>query len=231
MNLTVDGGSEFEARFEELAALRDELASAESELESIQVALRAFEARYLKVLGQRYAELEEIEIRMAELEGKKNTESAVDIDELECGQTRFHSTERLKKLYREVARHCHPDLAEDEGERERRHELMVQVNRAYELGAEERLRTLLDAGLAAGSAGEPSEISLIWAQIALIRECLGDIRAKTAKLIDSETYRLMRRCERAEAAGWDLLAELLSQVERQIAKSRLRLLNLEVPVI
>lgn len=231
MNLIVDGRNEFENRRAELIALTNELASAEGELESIQVALRAFEARYLKVLGKRYAELEEIETRMAELEGKRDAESALDLDDVECGQTRFHSTERLKKLYREVARHCHPDLAGDESERERRHELMVQVNRAYELGAEQRLRTLLENGFAGGLSGDSSELALITAQIALIRECLNDVREKTAALTNSETYRLMRRCEKAEAAGWDLLAELLSQVERQITKSRLRLLNLEVAVL
>jgi len=230
VNLSVDGRHEFEDRRSELIALRNELTSAESELESIQVALRAFEARYLKVLGERYAELEEIETRMAELAGKKDEESALDLDEIECGQTRFHSTERLKKLYREVARHCHPDLAGNESERERRHELMVQVNRAYELGAEQRLRMLLETGFAGRLSDDSSELVLITAQIALIQECLNDIREKTASLTDSETCRLMRRCEKAEAGGWDLLAELLLQVERQITKSRLRLLNLEVAV-
>ena len=231
MNLIVDRRAEFEACQAELHALRNELESAERELDSINVALREFEARYLKVLGSRYAELEEIEVRMAELEGKTDSESAIDLDELECGQTRFHSNERLKKLYREVARHCHPDLAEDESERERRHELMVQVNRAYELGAEQRLKTLLEAGFVKGDFDDSSELALITAQIALMQECLTDVREKTARLTDSETYRLMRRCEKAEAAGWDLLAELLVQVERQIAKSRLRLLNLEVPIV
>ena len=230
MDLSVDGRHEFEDRRAELIALRNELTSAESELESIQVALRAFETRYLKVLGTRYAELEEIETRMAELEGEKDAESALDLDEIECGQTRFHSTERLKKLYREVARHCHPDLAGNESERERRHELMVQVNRAYEVGAEQRLRTLLETGFAGRLSDDSSELVLITAQIALIQECLNDVREKTAALTDSETCRLMRRCEKAEASGWDLLAELLLQVERQITKSRLRLLNLEVAV-
>lgn len=231
MDLIVDRRREFEDRRAELIALTNQLASAETDLESIQVALRAFETRYLKVLGKRYAELEEIEKRMAELEGKKDAEAALDLDEIECGQTRFHAPERLKKLYREVARHCHPDLAGNETERERRHELMVQVNRAYELGAEERLKTLLETGFADGVSGDSSELALIKAQIALIQECMNDVREKTGALVDSETYRLMRRCEKAEAAGWDLLAELLSQVERQITKSRLRLLNLEVAVL
>jgi len=216
--------SHLHVRNGDLDSLRIELADAERELGEIQAGLRAFEARYLKVVGQRYAELEEIEIRMAELEGTKDSSADLDLDELDCGQTRFHSSERLKKLYREVARQCHPDLAEGESEREQRHELMVEVNRAYELGAEERLKALLDSGL---SGGASDERELVRAQIALVRQCIADVRAKIESLATSETFRLMHRCEKAEAAGWDLLGELLSQVERQITKSRLRLLNLE----
>ncbi|MBA2469741.1 MAG: hypothetical protein H0V37_10085 [Chloroflexia bacterium] len=38
----------------------------------------------------------------------------------------------IRTLYRSLARLCHPDLAEDEADRERRQELMLQINDAWE---------------------------------------------------------------------------------------------------
>src|SRR5438105_4662106 len=138
----------------ELAALETELTQRELDLATLQAELHAFESQYLKIVGSRYAELEEIEARMAEAQRKAyeqdDREEAEDAawsvsDELSCGQTKFHASERLKKLYREVARKFHPDLAVDEQERTHRHQLMIAVNRAYETGSEERLQTLLEA--------------------------------------------------------------------------------------
>jgi len=51
----------------------------------------------------------------------------------------FTPSENLKKLYREVAKRVHPDLATEESERQRRHELMAEANRAYAEGDEARL--------------------------------------------------------------------------------------------
>ena len=49
----------------------------------------------------------------------------------------------LKKLYREIAKRIHPDLATDEKDRARRHKLMAEANRAYEDGDEARIVQLL----------------------------------------------------------------------------------------
>ncbi|MFE3323934.1 hypothetical protein [Streptomyces sp. NPDC059176] len=62
---------------------------------------------------------------------------------------RVRPTEEARKLYRELARKAHPDLAQDERERARREEFIVRVNAAYSRGDEALLGELLqewDAG-------------------------------------------------------------------------------------
>ena len=55
---------------------------------------------------------------------------------------RVRPSEEARKLYRELARKAHPDLAPDEKERERRDEFITRVNAAYGRGDEALLREL-----------------------------------------------------------------------------------------
>ncbi|MEU5214863.1 hypothetical protein AB0G79_01515 [Streptomyces sp. NPDC020807] len=55
---------------------------------------------------------------------------------------RVRPSEEARRLYRELARKAHPDLAREEGELRRREEFITRVNAAYALGDEERLREL-----------------------------------------------------------------------------------------
>ncbi|WP_435861949.1 hypothetical protein [Streptomyces sparsogenes] len=57
---------------------------------------------------------------------------------------RVRASEEARRIYRELARKAHPDLAEEEAERERRGEFIVRVNAAYAAGDEERLRALAE---------------------------------------------------------------------------------------
>jgi hypothetical protein len=55
---------------------------------------------------------------------------------------RVRPSEEARKLYRELARKAHPDLAQDETERARRDEFITRVNAAYGLGDAAMLREL-----------------------------------------------------------------------------------------
>ncbi|MGW8888469.1 hypothetical protein [Streptomyces sp. NPDC055749] len=57
---------------------------------------------------------------------------------------RVRPSEEARKLYRELARKAHPDLAPDEKERERRDEFITRVNAAYGRGDEALLRELAE---------------------------------------------------------------------------------------
>ncbi|MER7724926.1 J domain-containing protein [Streptomyces sp. NPDC096323] len=55
---------------------------------------------------------------------------------------RVRPTDEARKLYRELARKAHPDLAQDEKERARRDEFITRVNAAYGRGDEALLKEL-----------------------------------------------------------------------------------------
>lgn len=57
---------------------------------------------------------------------------------------RVRPSEEARKLYRELARKAHPDLAQDETERARRDEFITRVNAAYALGDAAMLRELAE---------------------------------------------------------------------------------------
>ncbi len=55
---------------------------------------------------------------------------------------RVRPNEEVRRLYRELARKAHPDLAREEDERKRREEFITRVNAAYARGDEAVLREL-----------------------------------------------------------------------------------------
>lgn len=222
-------------RREELAQLEAELSERESELADIKSSLTGFESRYLSLVGHRYDELAKIEKEIARLQGLDfdedyNGDSLAE-DEVGCGQNRLHS-DKLKKLYKEVARKFHPDLTSCPQERQHRHQLMIEVNHAYESGAEHRLQELLEAGASLEavetSGANSAEMILLIRKIAEARQRLAEIKTDIADITSSEVYKLKLRIENAEALEIDLFADLLSQVDRQIKKAQNRLFHLQL---
>lgn len=80
---------------------------------------------------------------------------------------RVRPSEEVRRLYRELVRKAHPDLAQDEAERERRDAFIVRVNAAYGRGEEALLRELAEEW-AAGPVPEaavPSESEELYARL------------------------------------------------------------------
>ncbi len=223
-----------EERRAELQVLEAEIALREPELIGLRAELLQFERVYLSIIGSRYDDLAAIEKEIARLQGLDlgdESEGAGDSmadDAVGCGQNRFH-TDRLKKLYREVARKFHPDLVQCENERHHRHQLMVEANHAYEAGAEDRLTELLEAGATLDSIGDTAmsaEMILLLRRISEAKGTLATLQLDTEQILGSELCRLMRRVASAGALGENILNDLVSQVDRQIRKATNRLEHL-----
>ncbi|WP_345111317.1 J domain-containing protein [Streptomyces drozdowiczii] len=80
---------------------------------------------------------------------------------------RVRPTEEARKLYRDLVRRAHPDLAQDETERTRRDEFIARVNAAYGRGDEAVLKELAEEWEAGPVAPQPelSEADELYARL------------------------------------------------------------------
>jgi hypothetical protein len=225
---------------EELAAIRATLAELELELVDLRSQLAAFEGHYLRQVGVLYAELDDWKARIAELRarlapsvtGKEQAQQAREQARQtyeqahgKAAETRdFTPSDDLKRLYREVAKRIHPDLAKDSADRERRTRFMAEANRAYEVGDEEALRRILDeyqdGADAVEGEGIGAELIRVIRQISMARARVAAIEQELATLRQSEIARLKKQAEDREQAGGDLLAELAATIREQVERTR-----------
>lgn len=225
-----------------LGALEVELAQRESELATFKVELRGLQQRYLDEIGALYAELSGLESACIEMEiaqGLRAPVLATDDDgvdpetyTLESCTNRSEPTDDLKRVFRDLAKTIHPDLAMDEPARYRRHSLMAEANRAYAERDEDRLRLLLRAWERSPDAlfdGSPEDAQLrVSRRVVEIDRRLIEIDAEIAELRRTAIWRLKGKIDQARAQGWDLFTEMLLQVKRDISRAAARRRALEI---
>ncbi|WP_158941347.1 hypothetical protein [Granulicella sp. S190] len=227
---------------EQLATVRTTLAERESELAQIRTQFKTFEGRYVRQVGILYAELDDLEARIAERE--------VDLYDSDCARRRAEETRQraqethdaafgdareaeefdpppsLKTLFREVAKRIHPDFARDDAEQMHFTLLMARANHAYSRGDTETLQRLLDdhREINASIAGEgaAAELLRITRQIHHAERDIATLDAERHTLLSSEIAQLHLDAETAAREHRDLLRELASNLHEQIADAQRR---------
>lgn len=236
---------ELEKKKAELALLESKLAERELDLATLQAELHVFEQRYLHIVGSRYAALDEVRAQIAEAQARldpdddvaqaeaeeareqadESAHAASEVAEIEEISAKFKPSDNLKKLYREAARQIHPDLATDETERERRHQVMIEINRAYEIGDEERLQALLRDWQRRPESikdeGVGAELVRLIRKIAQAEERLDAIDVEIDAMKFSELSELKNKIESAEDEGHDLLQEMADDIEEEISQAKI----------
>lgn len=138
--------------------------------------------------------------------------------------SRVRPSEEVRKLYRELARQAHPDLAQDDAERSRREGFIVRVNKAYADGDEEALRALAEewaagpepAEEAAGGAERSERLYARLEWLAERKEMLGRV---AEELESSAIGAMLKMAPDDPDALLDEIAEkLLAQVQEQEAR-------------
>ena len=227
---------------EQLAAVRATLAERESELAQLRAQLKTFEGRYLRQVGVIYAELDDLEARIAEREidlydsdsaRSRAAEArlrAQETHDAAFGDARaaeeFDPPPSLKTLFREVAKRVHPDFARDAAEQRHFTLLMARANQAYNRGDAETLQRLLDdhREIHASIAGEgaAAELLRITRQIRHAERDMARLDAERHTLLASEIAQLHLDAEAAALEHRDLLAELAASLKEQVADARYR---------
>lgn len=221
------------ARRAELEALLD---ARRAELARVTSDLDAFRVSYRQQVGTLHEQLDQLELAIAEAElgelskragsagsaGAKAPSAAVRPEPL----PRF-TTDAVRRLFRDVAKTIHPDLARDEAARDRRHALMVEANRAYALGDEAQLRWILQAWERSpesvqGSDREAARLRLV-RRIAQIEEQLDLLAADLAELKASPIGKLKALVDEAAARGKNLVRDMTARLKRDIMVATNRL--------
>ena len=246
------GAEELIRRKAQLQVLSKQLLDRERGLASFRNELHAFETSYRKALGSRYARLDELAERLDETTADEDGPQGPDPDgdgpaERYPGQgvpggqnwawgerepdkepeQRPVIGDDAKRLFRQLARLIHPDLAGDPEERERRTNLMVAANDAYEQGDVAALERLLADWHASPEAvtgsGAAAELERTIRRVAQVEAQMRRIDDELAELEASAMGWLRRRVEKAAREGWDLLAHMVRELDRQISEAQLEL--------
>ena len=212
---------------------------------------RTFERRYLRHIGVRLAEVDELEAQIKEEQRRRNPsdwlarrlalearakarESAGVIDNAAApaprqakalGET-VEPSENIKALYRAVAKRVHPDLSTDDAERASRTRAMADANRAYLDGSGARLRALLDHWTASPDVifgdGGVAELTRTIRKIDQVTARLSVVEAAIAALARSELTQLRLKALSERLEGRDLLDELAFALDQSLRALRQR---------
>lgn len=137
---------------------------------------------------------------------------------------RVRPSEEVRRLYRELARKAHPDLAQDEAERARRDEFISRVNAAYGRGDEALLRELAEEWAAGPVPPEvrPSESEELYARLEWLSRRKELLALLARELEDSAIGSMLRMAPDDPDRLLDEIAEqLLAEVsgrEAELAK-------------
>jgi hypothetical protein len=134
---------------------------------------------------------------------------------------RVRPGKEAQRLFRELARKAHPDLAQDEAEKKRRSEFIARVNEAYTYGDEAALRDLA-AEWEAGPVPEealPSEADVLYARLEWLAERKEKLAVVAADLEGSAIGQMMKLAPDDPDGLLNEIAEsLLNQVAHREAK-------------
>jgi chromosome segregation ATPase len=131
----------------------------------------------------------------------------------------------IKRLYRQLARRFHPDLAIDEADRLHRTEKMTAINDAYaarslaELAAlAQGLDTVIDTGRARPGQTEVQLVLALQKELERGQRRLKEIEKELRSLRYRPSVELSLEVKAARRQGRDLLAEMAAELEQKIAR-------------
>ncbi|VAW32921.1 hypothetical protein MNBD_CHLOROFLEXI01-765 [hydrothermal vent metagenome] len=234
----------------QLDQLRTEMLAAEAELDNQLEDVQAFEFRFEAHVGQMLDELavleSEVDNYLTRIKLMRHEQSLADkaqpfepVDE-QFRQAWRHDPEtavsqkrsspppasqaQLKKIYRQLARQFHPDLAVDEADRRYRTDKMAAINDAYQARSMVELMALakeLEAHESRRQAVQPVDEEMVQALQEEVERCRRRLRAienELQNLPNRSMVDLALQAKLAQREGRDLLAEMVEELERKIAR-------------
>ncbi len=230
-----------------LAELERQLRGLEREYARDVERIRQFERRYRPAVGDRYDELERLrertnrgwdavgQARSQAYSGAEEPQPPLD----EVGESAPRPGGEARRLFLSLARQIHPDLATDEADRTRRHEVMAEATLAYRDNDDRRLQWLLEHWQAEGEPihgfGYGSQWSRTNRQIAWVRYRVRELQFSLGQLHSSPVARIMHEHQAARSSGRNLILDMRRQIQSELEEAyreadRLRAAIAELPL-
>jgi hypothetical protein len=129
---------------------------------------------------------------------------------------RVRPSEEARRLYRELVRKAHPDLAQEDAERKRREDFLTRVNAAYARGDAAELRELADEWAAGPElAARPGRGEELYARLEWLSQ-RKELLTLLAKELEDSAIGAMLRLAPDDPDG--LLEEIAGQLRGQVAE-------------
>lgn len=199
--------------------------------------MRRFEQRYRPAVGERYDELDRLREKVRGawelIERAREGDAATNGKGAGAGDRTGDSElanwgrdvtpgpgDAARLLFLTLAREVHPDLATDEMERMRRHDVMSEATLAYRNNDERRLQWLIEhwraecdpiTGLGAGALWLKTNRQIAW-----LRYRIREMRHSLAQLHASGLAYIMERDTQARLSGRNLILELRKLAQADI---------------
>lgn len=225
-----------------VADLETALDARAAETDRLERELDIFAALYRQKVGTLHEQLDQLELDIAEAElgelskrvaeGRPSSSPApssasASVSASGDAATPRFTSDAVRKLFREVAKAIHPDLAGDEHTRDRRHALMIEANKAYASRDAEELGRILEAWERSPEAvqgTDPAAIRLrLERRLSQISEQMETLTRDLDALRASQLYELKMMSDDAAARGRDLVGEMVMRVKRDIMAATNRL--------
>jgi chromosome segregation ATPase len=226
----------------ELKAAKEQLSQAEAELDEERADIAALEREIDRRLGHQLRRLSALEEQVSDYRDRLERlrrSSVYGSDYLPVAE-QFRRTwevpateesasagaatgpideKQLKRIYRQLARRYHPDLAKDETDRSYRTEKMAALNEAYAARSLAELAALHDArdqddGLKPQTEAQMADV--LEKELARVRRRLFQVRNERENLHNQPTVRLSVEVKLARREGRDLLGEMSRDLRYRI---------------
>lgn len=215
----------------EVDALIDEATALDVDLRESEERLARFRVEYQTRIAPLMARVEFLEAEVARKRGEITDELIARADAAATAASEVHEEppaqpevpaewrERMKLRHRALARRVHPDLADGDEDRERRHALMARLNEAWANGDEAAIAMLeaetFDLDAESMSVGDRL-VALIQSRDAL-RNRIRSLQDEHRDLLESALEALRQQAEQAHEQGRDLLADLEAELHERAA--------------
>jgi hypothetical protein len=215
---------EIEALRFEAKTLERQIQSLSNEKSELDKIIHEFSVRHTRELGELLLKL--LEYRKEKLQGTS------DYHEAEKDYNEFHKNYEtskiekisklseselieIKEIYRKATKLCHPDIVEEE-QREKAHEIFIELKEAYENNNLDRVKEiyngLLKNEIFSSKSDTTDEKSILQDEINRLRTRLSELKAEISTIKESDAYLTISNIE-----NWDkYFSETKKQLQAQL---------------